>query len=63
MPHDLLGLAAQHRVGLAHAGAHAEEDLEPSAPTGRRLALEVGEQGVGVRSFVSHRCKLADRGW
>jgi hypothetical protein len=38
----------EHRVRLAHARAHAEEDLQPATPGPLLLALERGEQRVGT---------------
>ena len=52
----------QHRVGLAHARRHAEEDLQPAA---RRLCLgllERGQQGVGVGSVGVRHSGKEDEG-
>jgi hypothetical protein len=47
----LLG-GAQHGVGLADARAHAEEHLEPAAAGAGLVALERGEQRVGIGTVV-----------
>jgi len=44
------GGGAEHGVGLAHARAHAEEDLQPAAPGPLLLALERSEQRIGSGS-------------
>ena len=41
----------QHRVGLAHAGAHAEEYLEATALLRSFLALDGIQQRVGIGAF------------
>src|SRR5205823_1380983 len=49
----------QHRVGLANARAHAEENLEASALSLRRLALERGQQSIRAWARrLSHGSKL-----
>ena len=43
---DPLARGLQHGVGLAHAGAHAEEDVELAGFGGG--TLDVREEGIGV---------------
>ena len=50
----LLARAEQHRVGLADAGAGAEEDLELAAPLRALVALDPGEQLIGVGAGLWH---------
>ena len=38
----------EHGVGLAHAGAHAEKNLELAAFPRPFLTLDRGEQGIGI---------------
>ena len=45
----------EHRVGLAHAGGGAEEDLELAAPLPRLLLLDAGEERVGIGPVLAHR--------
>jgi hypothetical protein len=49
---ELLLGGAEHGVGLAHAGAHAEEDFQAAATGALFLALEGGEEGVGIGTAV-----------
>ncbi len=42
----------EHGVRFAHAGAHAEKDLETTAPGAGRLALDRCEQGVGIGALA-----------
>jgi hypothetical protein len=44
----LLG-GAEHGVGFADAGAHAEEDFQTTAARARLVAAEGCEEGVGIR--------------
>ena len=55
---ELLLGGAEHGVGFAHAGAHAEEDLQAAATGALFLALEGGEEGVGVGTWAVVR-----QGW
>ena len=57
--HALLRLllrGLQHCVGLAHAGAHAEENLQPPAPRRITFLLDGSEErvGIGAVGFVGH---------
>ncbi len=50
----------EHGVGLAHAGAHAEKDLEPPALLARGLGLEGRQQGVRIGALaVVHKVNLS----
>ena len=44
----------EHGVGLADAGGGAEEDFEPAAAAFRFLALDLGEQRVGIWALFDH---------
>ena len=57
----LLARRRQHRVGLAHAGAGAEEDPEAAAHRGRLLAFHSREQLVGIGAGVFHLGPAAAR--
>ena len=55
----LLARGRQHRVGLAHARARAEEDPEAAALFLPLVALDAGEQLVGVGAVLGHQRHLA----
>ena len=57
----LLARGREHRVGLADAGAGAEEDPELAARFLPLLALDAGEELVGVGAVVLHRHRAAAR--
>ena len=57
----LLARGREHRVGLADAGAGAEEDPQLAALLRPLLALNAGEELVGVGAFVLHRRRAAAR--
>ena len=42
----------EHGVGLAHAGAHAEKDLEPAALCPRGFTLDRRQQRIGIGSVA-----------
>jgi hypothetical protein len=54
----------QHGVGLAHARAGAEEDLQPAAPGLGLVGLDPAQQGVGVGPGVvrHHRVRSGAAG-
>src|SRR5450759_3504443 len=45
----------EHGVGFANAGGSAEEDFEPPATAFGLLALDLGEQCVGIWTLFAHR--------
>jgi hypothetical protein len=52
----------EHGVGLAHAGAHAEEHLEPAAFSLSLFALNRCEQCVGIGTLrLGHTIILTSR--
>ena len=57
----LLARRDEHRVGLPHAGAGAEEDPELAARLLPLLALDAREELVGVGAVVLHRHRAAAR--
>ena len=53
VPKLLLG-RAQHGEGLADPRAHPEEHLQLAALGALLLAVQRGEEGVGIRAIVGH---------
>jgi len=52
----------KHRIGLSHAGAHAEKYLEPPAFLQRRLPLDCSQQCLGIGALaVVHEIILTNR--